>query len=244
METALRATADALERSNAVKDEFLGLVSHELRTPVTTILGNARLLRDHASTLDDVTKHEMISDIDEEAHRLHSVIENLLTLSRLTSAAELEHEPQLVGPTVSEEVEIFRRRHPGREIRLRSEGSPVIVEADSAHLHLLLVNFLTNADKYSPPGEPIDVVVQRAHGEVSVRVLDRGIGLGEAGAEDLFRPFFRTPSARMQASGVGIGLAVCRRIVEALGGRIWAAPREGGGSEFGFALKVSPDTYR
>jgi signal transduction histidine kinase len=102
-------------------------------------------------------------------------------------------------------------------------------------------NLVRNADKYSPAGEPIDVVVERRDGEARLHVLDRGIGISADESDEVFNPFFRTDEARRAASGMGVGLAVCKRIVEAQGGRVWAGPREGGGSDVGFALPIGPE---
>ena len=240
-EDALRATASALVRSNAVKDEFLGLVSHELRTPVTTILGNARLLRNRAGSMDPETVQGMLQDIDDEAGRLHTVIENLLALTRLGAGAEVEREPQLVDRVIARAVDEFGRRYPERVVETRIRDRFLIVDADESLLRLVLANFLGNAHKYSEPEQPIEVEVAQAPGgiDVEVSVLDRGIGLGDATPAELFEPFYRAPEAKKRAAGIGIGLAVCRRVVESFGGRAWAAPREGGGSVFTVAIPVS-----
>jgi K+-sensing histidine kinase KdpD len=238
-EDALRASADALRASNAVKDEFLGLVSHELRTPVTTIFGNARLLRDKGDRLASEDRESMVGDIAAESERLLGVIENLLLLTRLESGIAPDLEPQVIAHVVEIAVESFRRRHPGRDVDLRGESRDLIVEGDRSYLELLIENLLSNADKYSPATEPIAISVNADGMDVTVEVLDRGIGLQPGDAERLFTPFFRTDAAKATSGGLGIGLAACRRVVDALGGRIWAAPREGGGAGFGFALPLA-----
>lgn len=240
-EAALRATADALATSNAVKDEFLGLISHELRTPVTTIYGNAQLLRDRSATLPDDRREEMIADVAEDSDRLLAIIENLLLLSRLQSGMRPETEPQVLDHVVRHEIDAFRHRHPEADIRLAAvPDGHVIVEADRTHLVVLLQNLLSNAVKYGLDDE-IEVRIAKDGGEVRVSVLDRGLGFGDIDPETLFMPFFRTPEAQQLASGVGLGLPVCDRIIRALGGRIWAHARDGGGSEFGFAIPIAPE---
>ena len=210
VEDSLRATAEALRASNAVKDEFLGLVSHELRTPVTTIFGNARLLRDKGDRLNAADRESMVADISGEAERLLGVVENLLLLTRLESGIHPDPEPQVLAHVARTVLDSFRRRHPERAIELTSEPRHLIVEADRPYLDLILENVLSNAVKYSPARSPIEMVIRATDTEAQVLVLDRGIGL-----------------------------AACKRVVESLGGRIWAAPREGGGSEFGFALLLA-----
>jgi PAS domain S-box-containing protein len=237
-EDAVRATAEALRASNAVKDEFLGLVSHELRTPVTTIYGNARLLRDRGSRLSPDDRDSMVGDIADESERLLGVVENLLLLTKLESGVHPDPEPQVLAHIVRLAVDSFQRRHPEREINLTDEPRHLIVDADRPYLDLILENLLGNARKYSPAGSPIDVVIRATESEGQVLVLDRGIGLASAEPDRLFTPFYRSDAARGQSAGLGIGLAACKRVIGSLGGRIWAAPRDGGGSEFGFALPL------
>jgi PAS domain S-box-containing protein len=236
---ALRASAEALETSNAVKDEFLGLVSHELRTPITTVLGNAQLLRDRSTTLPEGTQASMVGDIAAEAERLLGIVENLLLLTRLDSGTYVDPEPQVMAHVIRLTVEAFRHNQPDRPITLQHEPRHLIVDADLPLLDLLLTNLLTNAHKYSPPSASIDVVVGSDDEEAVVRVLDRGIGLVDVAPGQLFTPFYRSAQARATTGGLGIGLAACRRVAEALGGRIWATAREGGGSEFAFALPLA-----
>lgn len=241
IEDDLRSTAQALALSNGVKDEFLGLISHELRTPVTTIYGNAQLLRDRIDRLPESNRAEMVTDIAEDSERLLAIIENLLLLSRMQSGTSSELEPQVLTHVIRHEIAEFTRRHPGRDIRFwEVPGHHVIVEADRTHLVLLLQNLLTNGHKYGGPDGAIEVALETTDGEARVRVLDRGLGLDDADLDRLFSPFYRSSEAQRTAGGLGLGLPVCDRIVTALGGRMWAAPRDGGGAEFGFALPLAP----
>jgi PAS domain S-box-containing protein len=240
-EDALRTTAEALRASNAVKDEFLGLVSHELRTPVTTIFGNARLLHERGHRLTAEDKREMVADIAYDSERLLGIIENLLMLTRLESGTQLELEPQVLAQVVRTSIEGYRRRDPLRSIQLSLEPRHIIVEADATFLELVLNNLISNADKYSPAGAEVEVVVRADETEAQVLVLDRGMGIRKADITRVFAPFFRSDAARARASGLGIGLAVCKRVIETQGGRIWALPRAGGGTEMGFALPLALD---
>jgi PAS domain S-box-containing protein len=239
-ESALRASADELRRSNTVKDEFLGLVSHELRTPVTTIFGNAQLLLQRSAAMnEDICL--MLADIAADSDRLLGVIENLLLLTRVEAGTNPELEPQLLEQVVRRACLDFSKRQ-RRDVTFRSlVRSHVVVEADQTYLALLLGNLLGNADKYSSPDTPIEVVLDVAEGEAVVSVLDRGIGLEEADQDRIFTPFYRAPTARRRASGMGIGLATCKRVAEAQGGRMWATARPGGGSDIGFALPLMLD---
>jgi PAS domain S-box-containing protein len=241
MEDDLRSTAEALALSNGVKDEFLGLISHELRTPVTTIYGNAQLLRDRSERLPVANRAEMVTDIAEDSERLLGIIENLLLLSRMQSGTSSELEPQVLAHVIRDEIGEFSRRHPGRDVRFSEvPGHHVIVEADRTHLVLLLQNLLSNAHKYGGPDGIIEIALEAIDGEARVRVLDRGLGLDGTDVARLFSPFYRSAEAQRTAGGLGLGLPVCDRIVTALGGRMWATPRDGGGAEFAFALPLAP----
>jgi signal transduction histidine kinase len=207
---------------------------------VTTIYGNAQLLLARTSGLNDEL-HHMLADIAEDSDRLLGVIENLLQLTKAEAGTPPELEPQLLDHALRRACDAFgKRRH--RTVSFTSKpGSHVVIEADRTYLDLLIGNMLSNADKYSPRGEVIEVMLSADRDEAQVSVLDRGIGLTEADAERIFTPFYRSASAKRHASGMGIGLAVCQRIVEAQGGRMWARPRAGGGAEVGFALPLMAD---
>jgi PAS domain S-box-containing protein len=240
MEDELRAAAEALAQSSSVKDEFVGLISHELRTPVTTIYGNAQLLRDRLDRLPQETRDAMVADIADDSERLLEIIENLLLLSRMQAGTSSELEPQVLTHVIRHEIGVFSRRHPERDIRfVEMPGHHVVVEADRTHLVLLLQNLLTNAHKYGGADGAIEVSLETVDDEARVRVLDRGLGLEDADPARLFSAFYRSSEAQRTAGGLGLGLPVCDRIVTALGGRMWAKAREGGGAEFGFALPLA-----
>lgn len=231
-----------LRTANATKDEFLGLVSHELRTPITTILGNAQVLRTRAQQLDAGARDTALHDIEREAQRLHGIIENLLVLARLDKGQGLPVEPVFVRRVLRECIEEFTRRtHRGVELEVPEEYA--FVMADAVYIRQVVENLLSNAHKYSPGDEHIVMRMSREDDEVRVRVLDHGAGFTTEDAAMLFEPFFRSSRTAREVSGVGIGLAVCNRIIEALGGRMWALPREGGGAEVGFALPIIDDEH-
>lgn len=104
----------------------------------------------------------------------------------------------------------------------------------------MLLNYLNNAMRYSPPTEPVDIAVHLVDDHVRVTVLDRGVGIADEDIEGLFKPFYRSRRIPEETSGMGIGLSVSKRLVEALGGAVWAQPRDGGGAEFGFSLPAAP----
>lgn len=226
--------------SNAVQDEFLGLISHELRTPVTSIYGNAILLASRLGP--EAAGGAMARDIADDADRLLRIVENLLQLARLGSGSILHREPFVLDHIVHAAIGSRLRRHPDRPIRLTFSQPSLVVLADAIALGMVIENLLSNADKYGRPGDPTEVVVTSDGERADVRILDRGIGIPQDLADDVFTAFFRADQARRTAGGVGVGLAVCKRIVEAHGGQIWAVSRDGGGAEVGFSLSLDPET--
>ncbi len=232
----IRAFDDIKEAAD-LKDQFLRLVSHELRTPISTVVGNASLLLKRADLIDEEDKAQALEDIGSEGQKLQRVIENLLLLTRMEASNGPDFRRLSLRDQVSAAIESFARHNPTRPITLSGDGTPGAVNAEETLLAMVLDNLISNADKYSPAGSPIDIRLRTLEsGEVEVCVRDSGIGIAAADEGQLFTPFFRSASAKQFASGMGLGLSVCRRIVEAHGGQIWATSRREGGSEFGFHL--------
>ncbi len=240
--TVQREAEEALRRTLTLKDQFLGLVSHELRTPISTIVGNAQLLRRRIDRLPEDLRNQALEDIASEGERLQRIIENLLEMTRLEAADELTQEPIDVVSLAVETVDASRKRARHREITLDVEGDIPRVGADRTLVALVLQNLITNANKYSPAATTIDVVVRQTEdGDVEVAVLDRGSGIPPDEVEQIFEPFYRSSVTKAIAPGMGLGLAVARKVLEAQGGSIRVEPRPGGGSVFAFRLPPFPE---
>jgi PAS domain S-box-containing protein len=231
--------AEELRVASNAKDEFLGTVSHELRTPITIILGNASLLANRYPQMDKETVSASLGDLLGQAERLHRVVENMLILARLESGDAVEPEPIPIARSISQVVSEAQRQQPGRVIRLESSDWDLFALGAESYIHQVLLNYINNAMRYSPASEPVDIAVRSEGNVVQVTVLDRGIGVSEEDLEGLFKPFYRSARIPEQAQGMGIGLSVSKRLIEALGGSVWATHREGGGAEFGFALPAA-----
>jgi signal transduction histidine kinase len=234
-----KETQEELRRANRAKDDFLGIVAHELRTPITTIYGGARLLGSRRAQLDAESANELVTDIEQESERLYRLIQNLLVLARTESkTVQVQREPVAVNHTLQKLVATFSRRRANRMVQLNVGPQVEVVIAEETYLEQILLNLLTNADKYSPPDQPIDIEVRAEGRECVFRVMDRGPGVPESEIEKIFQSFYRSDATAGRARGTGVGLAVCRRLVEAQGGRIWASMREGGGLEIAFCLAL------
>jgi signal transduction histidine kinase len=227
-----------LERqATLMREAFIGVMSHELRTPITTILGGSRLLADHRDTLPPDTVTELFGDIAAESDRLYRLVEDLLVLTR-SERGDLDRrdEPILLGQVIARLAPEFAARA-GEPIDVSGTVRLPMGEGDETYVEQILRNLVGNAIKFSPPGSRVAIVAEATDHEVLVRVLDRGPGVAAQEAERVFDVFYRSPRTRTRTAGSGIGLFVAKRLVEAMNGRIWARPREGGGAEFGFALR-------
>ncbi len=239
--TESQAIQDELRKSNEQKDEFLGIVSHELRTPVTIIYGAASLLRSRGAALDDENRQQLLIDIDHESHRLRRVVEDMMILARM----ELQHmnglrEPVQIQHTIDRLLREIEQRNPGQPAQSSIEGNLPPIAAEPTYLDQILRNLITNATKYAP-NTPIEVQVRRNGGnEAVISVMDRGPGLRDEELEQAFERFYRSDHTT-SVGGTGMGLTVCKRLVEAQSGRIWAEQRDGGGLIVSFTLPFYTD---
>lgn len=240
-EAAARHQLDLLiesqRRASELREAFNSIVSHELRTPITAIYAGAKLLARRDRPLDEDMRLELAHDLELEAERLYRLVEDLLILARTERGTiELGDEPVLLVHVCDRVVASEQERWPSARFETRAESVVGAARGDDTYIEQVLRNLLGNAAKYSPPDARIEVVVDEIEEGVRVRVLDEGRGVDPEEAGKLFDLYYRSPRTAGAAGGAGIGLFVCRTLVEAMGGRIWAAPRPTGGSEFGFVL--------
>jgi K+-sensing histidine kinase KdpD len=238
----LASRYDEERRAGILRDAFVGVISHELRTPVTTIYGASAMLRRRGETMAAEARQEVLADIEAEADRLRRLIDDLLVLSRVEGGpVDLARDPVLVGHVVRRAVKAVAENWPDRSFRIAVVPGLPIVAAEETYVEQVVRNLATNAAKYSPPRTEVTVDVDASDDEVLVRVCDAGIGIDAAEPDRLFDLFYRAPAATRHAAGAGIGLFVCRELVRAMGGRVWAQSRREGGAEFGFALPIARD---
>ncbi|MGE0600037.1 MAG: PAS domain S-box protein [Dehalococcoidia bacterium] len=238
LQAELERTVEQLAEAINAKDEVFGLISHELRTPLTTILGNAMYLSRHLDRVDAESLRSIAEDLESHAVRLNDLIENMLVLSRTrTGETEIETEPLLIPRLAEEVVREFEERHPSRCVAFSSTPAVALVEANASYYRQTLSNLLSNANKYSPEDSPIIVEVVEDVRQVRTSVIDAGPGIAEEYVKNIFDPFVRL-NTKPGISGLGLGLTLCKRLVELQGGQISVANREGGGCEFSFTLPV------
>jgi PAS domain S-box-containing protein len=222
------------------RDEFLSIASHELRTPVTSIKGFAQvaLRAKEMGRLDEERLTRSLQSINRVSDRLAKLIEDLLDVSRLRTE-RLRLSPERID--LASFVNGFLTRYADQmddPHRLKREvPRSCAVAADPVRLEQVLLNLLDNAVKYSPDGGEIRVAVRCRPGEAIVSVADRGVGIPPAALRAIFEPFGRAVNAeRLAIPGMGLGLSICRGIVERLGGRIWA---ESEGEDKGATVSIA-----
>jgi PAS domain S-box-containing protein len=224
---------DELREASRAKDEFLGMVSHELRTPITTIVSGIHILGKNG--IEPPSAKEVIGDIEHESERLKMIVENLLALGR-AELTELPPEPVSLSTLIRRVAAAARRRRPSREIEIEgTEGLPVVA-GNPLYTELVLRNLVDNAQKYSD--KAVTIVASNLGDTVEISVLDEGPGVCDDELERIFDRFYRSVESARRASGAGMGLSVCRRLVERQGGDIRAENRPEGGLAVKFALPV------
>ncbi len=228
-----------LQRDIQQRDEFLGLVSHELRTPLTMMIGNADTLARHFKKDLPPIAIESISEIETNARRLQRLLENMLALSQANAQdAAPNLEPQILGRLVERTLRDFRIRFPAASPVIDLPDGLPIVNANATFVDQVLWNLLSNAAKYGGAEGKILLDARQVGGFVEVAVTDHGKGLPDDELERIFDPHFRSRANRSRATGLGLGLSVCRRLVELQGGEINAEPGAEGGMRFSFTLPV------
>jgi two-component system sensor histidine kinase KdpD len=236
------APPQAADRSedDAYREAFLAILSHELRTPITSIYAASTLLS--RPGLDEERRMELVEDIAQEAERLRRLVEDLVVLARAERGAIQVHtEPVLLAHVLRRVCDQQKRRWPDNTFELSVAPQVPVARAEESFVEQIARNLLENAAKYGPADRPVEIVVDESDGCPQVRILDRGPGIDPAEAQRLFEVFYRSPRTS-RVAGSGIGLFVAHRLVESIGGSIWARPRDDGpGAEFGFRLQPFSD---
>ena len=220
-----------------LRNALLSSVSHDLRTPLTVIAGSASSLLEGETRLDSTTKAELTQTIYDEANRLDRLVANLLEMSRLQSGqTKLNREwhvlEEVVGCALAQ-LESQLQNHP---VVVQLPADLPMVRIDALLMERVFINLLENAIKYTPEQTPVEISGWVTQQELLLEVADRGPGLAPGDEELVFEKFYQAGSG--SARGVGLGLTICRSIIEAHGGRIWVANRPGGGATFRFTLPL------
>ena len=225
---------EVLKRVDEQRSALLRSVSHDLRSPLATIRAVTTDLRDGV-VYEEATRVELLTTVCDEVERLDRIVANLLSLSRIEAGA---FSPERQAVPLDELVTERARRLKGlfRAVRLQVEMPPdlPLVDGDYTQLELVLTNILENAGRYAPPGSTVRIAARPKGDLVQVRIADEGFGVPDWERDRIFEPFRRGEGSRSS----GVGLAICRAVVEAHGGTIGVERTPGGGATFVFTLPV------
>jgi two-component system sensor histidine kinase KdpD len=221
---AAAAGAEALRRSDRLRSALFNSISHDLRTPLSTVLGSATTLIDFGQSLTPKVRADLLLSIREEAERLNRYVGDLLDMTRLEGGGlSTRREWVDVRDVLRGAIERIKRRLESRRLDRDFPADLSMVMADASLLEQALVNILENAIAYSPDGSAIEVAAYEDRGNVVISIEDEGRGIPTTELERVFERFRRMEEATDRGKGAGLGLAISKGFVEAMGGRIAAA---------------------
>jgi two-component system sensor histidine kinase KdpD len=230
--------AEVLQATEKLRTTLLNMISHDLRTPLVSITGALSSLQEEDIVYDGPTRRSLLENAREEAERLNRLVGNLLDMTRIEAGAlQLVREPGDVQDLVGSALAQAERWLVLRPVSVDIPADLPLVPMDFVLMHQVLVNLLDNAVRYSPSASPIELRARANGSELQIEVADRGIGIPSADLERVFDKFYRVQRPG-SVSGSGLGLSICKGIVEAHGGRIWARNREGGGTVVALSLSL------
>jgi signal transduction histidine kinase len=235
-----------LEAASRHKSEFLANMSHELRTPLNAIIGFSEVLSERMFGDLNEKQEDYLKDIHSSGTHLLALITDILDLSKI-EAGRMELEPTAFHlPTALDNALTLVRERAGRRgIALRMNAHELIdqVEADERKVRQVVLNLLSNAIKFTPEGGRIEVAAVPRDGFVEVSVSDTGVGIAPEDQETIFEEFRQVGTAEKKAEGTGLGLTLCRKLVDLHGGKIWVKSQLGAGSTFTFTLPLTRNQH-
>ena len=238
---AFRDLTDA-RKLDELKADFIATASHELRTPLAAVYGAAQTLLRHDFALDETGRERFVSLIADESERLGRIVNEILLANQLDAGRlDLELEPFDSRDLVERVVEATRVHAPPSvtlEVEATNDLPPVAADVDK--VRQVLVNLVENAIKYSPDGGRVEIGVDERDGFVRFNVRDEGLGVSPEDQERIFEKFYRAdPQMTRGVGGTGLGLYICKELIDRMGGRIWAEANGDRGSNFVFDLPTA-----
>ena len=240
----LRDANQRLQELDRLKDDFISTVTHELRTPLTSIRAFSEILRDNPR-LDDAQRAQFLGTVIKESERLTRLINQVLDLSKIESGNAEWHSSEIdmrevVDDAVAAVSQMFKENGVQLEVNM-PRVLPSIV-ADRDRLMQVMLNLLSNAAKFCKrPGGKVSIALARQDGFLRVDVTDNGIGISDSDQEMIFEKFRQVgDTLTNRPQGTGLGLPICRQIINHFGGRLWVQSRPGEGATFSFTLPFNP----
>jgi signal transduction histidine kinase len=239
-ERQARARAEAAVQ---LRDQFLSIAAHELKTPLTSLLGYAQLLQrrtQRASSLSDADQRAL-GVIVAQASRLNRMVAALLDIARIEGGQlSITRTPLDLCELARRVAEEAREQAEDHALEIACPTEPLMIEGDDLRLEQVLQNLIQNAIKYSSPGAPVALRVERRGDTACVAVVDQGMGIPQEALSQLFQRFYRAPNVdEHQISGMGIGLYVVKEIITLHNGTVAVESIEGQGSTFTICLPLA-----
>lgn len=247
-ETSIRREIEEKARHEELRSNLLRSISHDLRTPLTGISGNASLLLERTDELSEEKKEELYSSIADDAHWLTDLVENLLAITRVgdieNGDINLNLQVELVDEVIEEALKHCDKRISRHEIVRNSEDELLLAKMDARLMLQVIINLVNNAVKYTEEGSRITISTKRDADNAVISVADNGAGICDADKEHIFERFYtaryNNPDSRR---GLGLGLALCRSVIEAHGGSITVKDNEPHGAVFEITIPVVEVKY-
>ena len=224
--------------SEKLRANLLRSISHDLRTPLTAISGNASILLSDSESLDADTRKQMYEDIYDDSAWLHNLVENLLAVTKIEEGRmQLRTQPQLVEEIVSEALQHISRKKSEHIITVNHEDDLLLARCDARLIVQVIINLVDNAIKYTPTGSHIAVTSKSENGMAAISVADNGPGIPDGDKEQVFQMFYTGSTAIADSRrSLGLGLSLCKSIVNAHGGEITVTNNQPTGTIFTFTI--------
>ncbi len=223
-----------------LRGNLLRAVSHDLRTPLTAILGSTSTIVENYNVLTDDVKKEFLQGIYADAEWLNNLVDNILSMTRFNEGTiKINKEMEAVEEIISEAVTRVKKRAGEHEIKISIPEELIMIPVDGTLIEQVIVNLLDNAIKHTPEGSEIHISVKPAEDHVVFEVSDNGPGIPESDLLHIFNRFYKSEKMTDHVrSGIGLGLTICKSIVEAHGGEITVNNKPSGGAVFRFMLPI------
>ena len=240
-----REEETAMAKAEQLRSNLLRSMSHDLRTPLTSISGNAGVLLNDTGTLDESHKRRIDSDIYDDSMWLISLVENLLSITRMEGGAvQLHMETELLEEVIDEAMRHVNRRHENHSIQVTQEGDYILASVDAQLIIQVITNLVDNAIKYTPDGSRITIKSYKDNGNAVIEVSDNGPGIPDESKDRIFQMFYTTGHKSADGKrGMGLGLPLCRAILNAHKGTIEVLDNTPSGSIFRLTLPAEEVSF-
>jgi len=217
------------------QNEFIGLASHELKTPLTSLNGYLNILE---KTSEGQKSRHIINKAAQQVKKLTTLIDDLLDITKIQAGKlPLAVKATDIKGIINDSIELMMHANPNHEFKFKADIEACDVEVDAQRIEQVLINLLTNAVRYSPSSNLVEIFLETDHKQVIVSIRDKGLGIHKDKLENIFSRFYRVEESN--APGLGLGLFICKEIVQRHGGRIWVESKSGKGSTFRFTLPLT-----